>query len=295
MSGFVAALLDPALPFARNALAAGLLSSILFGILGSLVTVKRIASLAGAIAHAVLGGVGLALFLSARGIVPGLPPVAGSLAFAVAAALVIAFVSLKAKEREDTAINAVWAIGMGLGVLFIAKSPGYADPMSYLFGNILLVSGRDIALLAALDAAALLGAILFYPQLVASSFDEEFARTRGTRTNAVFVILLIFVALAVVLLQSFVGIVMVIAMLSLPAGTAGYGARSLAGMMGGAVGLSVLYSTAGLAASWSLDLPSGATVVVIAGAVYLAVSGFRALRGLRASAFGRERGGKAEP
>ncbi len=278
MNGFLGALLDPALPFARNALAAGLLSSVLFGVLGSVVTVRRIASLAGAIAHAVLGGVGLALFLSARGIVPGLPPVAGSLAFALAAALVIALVSLKAKEREDTAINAVWAIGMSLGVLLIAKTPGYADPMSYLFGNILLVSGRDLVLLAVLDAAAIALAWIFYPQLEASSFDAEFARTRGVRVDAVFVVILGFVAIAVVLLQSFVGIVMVIAMLSLPAGTAGYGSRSLGGMMAISVGLSALYSAGGLAASWSLDLPSGATVVAIAGAAYLAVSGLRALR-----------------
>ncbi len=281
MREFLAALADPALPFARNALAAGLLSSVVFGVLGSIVTVKRVASLAGAISHAVLGGVGLALFLSARNIVPGLPPMAGSLAFALAAALVIGLVSIKAKDREDTAINAIWAIGMSMGVLLIHKTPGYADPMSYLFGNILMVSGRDLVLLAILAAAALALAWIFYPQLEASAFDPEFARSRGVGTEAFLMGILIFIALAVVLLQAFVGIVMVIAMLSLPAGTAGYGARSLAGMMAGATVLSALYASAGLAASWSLDLPSGATVVALAGAVYLAASGLRALGGLR--------------
>jgi zinc transport system permease protein len=275
MSDFVAALLDPSLPFIRNALAAGLLSSILFGVLGSMVTVRRIASLAGAVSHAVLGGVGLALFLSVRGVIPGLPPIAGALAFAIVAAALIAAVSLRAKQREDTVINAIWAIGMSLGVLFIAKTPGYIDPMSYLFGNILLVSNADLALLAALDVLVIVATWAFYPQLEAAAFDEEFARTRGARTDLFFLAILAIVAVAIVLLQTFVGIVMVIAMLTLPAGTAGYAAKSLAGMMAGATALSALFSVVGLAASWSADLPAGASVVVIAGAVFLAAAGLR--------------------
>ncbi|HOX31175.1 MAG TPA: metal ABC transporter permease [Spirochaetales bacterium] len=289
MSGFLAALLDPGLPFIRNALAAGLLSSILFGVLGSVVTVKRIAGLAGAVSHAVLGGVGLALFLSVKRIAPGLPPIAGAIAFALVSALLIAWVSLKAKQREDTVINAIWAIGMSLGVLFIAKTPGYIDPMSYLFGNILLVSGRDLLLLAILDALVLAAAWLFYPQLEASAFDEEFARTRGARTDLVFLGILAVVAVAVVLLQTFVGIVMVIAMLTLPAGTAGFRARNLAGMMVGATALSAAFSALGLAASWSADLPAGATVVVIAGASFLAAAGARGA----ARALARGRGARA--
>jgi len=115
-------------PFLRNALFAGLLSAVLFGTIGAVVTVRRIASLAGAISHAVLGGIGLALYLSATGLVSGLPPIAGALVFAVLAAVVIGAVTLRAKQREDTAINAIWAIGMSLGVLFMAKTPGYTDP-----------------------------------------------------------------------------------------------------------------------------------------------------------------------
>lgn len=278
MSGYLSALLDPGLPFVRNALLAGLLSSLLFGTLGAVVTVRRIAGLAGAISHAVLGGIGLAIFLSAKGIAPGLPPIAGALAFALAAAAVIGFVSLRAKQREDTVINAVWAVGMSLGVLFIAKTPGYADPMSYLFGNILLVSTQDLVLLACLDAVVIFLAWRFYPQIEASSFDEEFAKSRGVPTEAVFLAVLAATAVAVVLLQTFVGLVMVIAMLTLPAGTAGYRARSLAGMMAGGAFLSALFSVGGLAASWSLDLPAGAVVVVIAGGVFLAASAVSAAR-----------------
>ncbi len=270
MSDFVSALFNPDLAFLRNALLAGLLSSVLFGTLGAVVTVRRIAGLAGAISHAVLGGIGMALFLSATSLVPWLSPMMGALVFAVVAAAIIGVVSLKAKQREDTVINAIWAIGMSVGVLFMAKTPGYTDPTSYLFGNILLVSGKDLVLLAALDVIVVILAWRFYPQIVASSFDPDFARVRGVATNAFFLVTLTVTAVSVVLLQTFVGIVMVIAMLTLPAGTAGYRSKSLAGMMVGACAYSALFSVAGLATSWKLDVPAGATTVVIAGIAFLA-------------------------
>lgn len=275
---FFSALVDPTMPFVRNAFLAGTLSSILFGVLGSVVTVKRIAGLAGAISHAVLGGIGLALYLSAKNIVPGLSPIVGALVFAVIAAALIGAVSLKAKQREDTVINALWAIGMSIGIVFIAKTPGYVDPMSYLFGNILLVSSSDLVLLGILDVVVIVFAWRYYPQIEASSFDEEFAKTRGVPTDAVFLVLLAVTAVAVVLLQTFVGIVMVIAMLTLPAGTAGYFSKNLAGMMVLATVFSFVFSFAGLAVSWQLDLPSGAIVVLVAGATFLAVSGIRIQR-----------------
>ncbi len=286
MIDFIRALLNPAFPFLRNALAAGLLASVLFGVLGAVVTVKRIAGLAGAISHAVLGGIGMALYLSASGAVPGFSPMAGAVIFAVLSAGIIGLVSLRAKQREDTVINAIWAIGMSIGVLFMAKTPGYTDPTSYLFGNILLISGRDLLLLACLDAAVLFLAWRFYPQLEASAFDDEFAAVRGVPTQAVFLIILSVTAVAVVLLQTFVGIVMVIAMLTLPAGTAGYFSRNLAGMMAAGTLLSAAFSVGGLALGWTLDAPAGAMVVVLAGGVFL---GFAAGRMLTARAARRGR------
>lgn len=288
MNAYLQALFDPAMPFVRNALVAGILSSVLFGTLGAVVTVKRIAGLAGAISHAVLGGIGMALYLSTAGIVPGLPPIVGALVFAILAAAIIGLVSLKAKQREDTVINALWAIGMSVGVLFIAKTPGYADPMSYLFGNILLVSQRDLILLAVLDILVVILAWRFYPQLEASAFDEEFARVRGVHTDAIFFVILAVTATAVVLLQTFVGIVMVIAMLTLPAGTAGFVAKSLAGMMFGGTVLAAVFTAAGLATSWNLDLPAGAVVVVVAGTTFLLVSALRAIGAGRRTSKRRE-------
>lgn len=284
MMNFLEALGNPNMPFVRNALLAGLLSSVLFGILGTIVTVKRIAGLAGAISHAVLGGIGLALFLSTTGRVPGLPPIVGAIIFAILAAVVIGLVSMKAKQREDTVINAIWAIGMSIGVLFMAKTPGYTDPSSYLFGNILLISERDLVLMAVLDILVLLLVWRFYPQLEATSFDDEFSQVRGISTNIVFLILLSVTAIAIVLLQTFVGIVMVIAMLTLPAGTAGFHARNMFGMMLLAWLYATLFSVGGLAAGWTFDLPVGAMVVVFAGAVFLGFSFFGMIMKRRAKA-----------
>ncbi len=269
LAGFFSALVSPDFPFVRNAFFAGVLSSILFGMLGSVVTVKRIASLAGAISHAVLGGIGIALYLSATGKVPNLSPMVGAIVFALLSALLIGTASLKSKQREDTVIQAIWAIGMSIGVLFMAKTPGYSDPSSYLFGNILLISSQDLWLLLGLDVAVIILNWRYYEQIEATAFDEEFAQVRGIPTRVVFLVILAVTAIAVVLLQTFVGIVMVIAMLTLPAGTAGFGAKSLAAMMVASTIYSFIFSTVGLAAGWVFDAPVGAMVVVTAGLFYL--------------------------
>ncbi len=282
MNGFFEVLTNPSIPFVRNALIGSVLAAFLFGILGSLVTVRRIAGLAGAISHTVLGGVGLALFLASRGAPKWISPMFGALVFAILAALLISIVSLKAKQREDTVINALWAIGMSLGVVFLAKTPAYVDPMSYLFGNILLVTGEDLFLLAVLDIVVLLLVGRYYRHIEAASFDEEFAATKGVPVTAVYLVLLLIIAIAIVLLQTFVGIVMVIAMLTLPAGTAGYFSRNLAGMMVNATLLSFAFSVGGLVVSWHFDLPAGAVIVLLSGTVFIAFSAGRMLAGRRA-------------
>jgi zinc transport system permease protein len=277
MQEFFEALLSPDFPFLRNALIAGVLSAILFGTLGSIVTVRRIGSLAGAISHAVLGGIGMALFLSAT-IIPGFPPIIGAFIFSVLSALAIGFVSLKAKQREDTVINAIWVIGMSLGLIFMAKTPGYADPTAWLFGNILLISNTDLILLSILDLIVIVLTWRFYPQIEASSFDAEFARTRGVPVDLIFILLLGVTAAAIVLLQTYIGIMMVIAMLTLPSGCATVFSRSLGGMMLSSCLFSVFFSIFGLINGWLFDLPVGAMTVIIAGFVFLGFSVYRVIR-----------------
>lgn len=270
---FFSAVVD--FPFLRHALAAGALAGIACGVIGSYVVVRRITYIAGAIAHCVLAGLGIARWLQ---VVHGWPvsPQYGAVAAAVVSAIIIGLVSLRAREREDTIIGAVWAVGMAVGILFIAVTPGYhEDLMSYLFGNILLIGGSDLWMMAALDAVVLLLGLGLYPQLEAVCFDEEFARLRGLRVEFYVLLLLVLIALTVVLLVSVVGIVLVIALLTLPAAIAGHFTTTLRGMMAVAAILAVTFTTSGLAVSYAPDLPAGATTIVIAGIAYLAVLTWR--------------------
>lgn len=258
-------------PFLRNALAAGLLASISCGVVGSYVVARRITSVSGAIAHSVLGGLGAARYCQ---VVLGwswFTPFTGAVFAALVSALVIAWVGSVAREREDTAIGAVWALGMAAGLLFISQTPGYSeDLMSYLFGNILMVSHRDLGVMAGLDALVLAIAAAFHRGLVAVSFDEEFASIRGLGVRFHTIVLYCLAAVTVVMLVTVVGIVLVIALLTLPAASASRFTRSLGGMMVLAACLAALVTTSGLALSYEADLSAGPTIILVAGAIYVA-------------------------
>jgi zinc transport system permease protein len=189
-------------------------------------------------------------------------------------------VSLRARQHEDTVIGALWAVGMAAGVLFISKTPGYSqDLMSYLFGSILMVSPSDLWLIAALDLVVVLVGVLFYNQFLAVCFDEEFARVRGTRVEFYYLLLLALTALTVVLLVTVVGVILVIALLTLPVAVAGHFARRLWTMMILASLITIVLTVVGQAIAYSPNLPPGATIVVLAGAVYLVTAvGFRLLK-----------------
>jgi len=284
MVEFFVALGAPQNEFLRLALLAGVLASVACGVMGSYVVSRRITYIAGGIAHCVLGGIGVAGYLNVARGWSWLHPLHGAVVASLLAALVIGLVSMKARQREDTVISALWAIGMAVGILFIYATPGYSvDPMSYLFGNILMVTAKDVWLIAALDAVVLGVGLAFYRRLVAVCFDEEFARLRGIRVQVYYLLLLCLTALTVVALVTVVGIVMVIALLALPAATAGNFSKTLWQMMALATVLSILLTTFGLALSYGPDLPAGATIVALAGGVYLLVAvGVRLKRTLRA-------------
>lgn len=262
--------------FLQYAILTGLLASISCGVIGSYVVTRRISYVAGAISHFVLGGMGLAKYLN---VVYGwnwLQPMHGAMISALVAAGIIALISQRANEREDTAIGALWAIGMAVGIIFISLTPGYnQDLMSYLFGNILMVSVGDLYLIIVLDIMVILSGLLFYNQLLAVCFDAEFAKLRGVNTDLFYLLLLCMTALTVVILVNVVGTVMVIALITLPAAIAGRFTRSLWKMMILAVLFCMLFTLVGLAISYGPNLPAGATIIVLSGLVYLFVTFIR--------------------
>jgi zinc transport system permease protein len=258
--------------FLQYALITGILSSVACGIVGSYVTVRRITYIAGAIAHSVLGGMGAARYLQRNLGWTFLSPIHGAVFAALLSAIIIGMVSLYGKEREDTVLSAVWAIGMAVGIIFITRTTGYnEDLMSYLFGNILMVRRIDLLLIVGLDLLVVAVCFLFYHQLEAICFDEEFARLRGVSVELFYILLLCLTALTIVTLVQVVGIVMVIALLSLPSAAAAFLTRKLWQTILVAIALNVLFMVGGLALSYRPDLPAGATIIILAGVVYLLV------------------------
>ncbi len=266
----------------QRAVATALLASVACGVVGTFVVVRRITYVAGGIAHCVLGGMGAAVFLRAS--YPHqfgwLEPIYGAVVAALIAAAIIGAVSLRFRQREDTVISALWAVGMALGVMLLYLTPGYQqDLMGYLFGSISIVAAKDIWLIAALDVVVVGVSVVFYRQLQAVCFDQEFARTRGLRVDLYYMLLLCLTALTVVLLVTVVGIVMVIALLTLPVAVAGQYARRLWKIMLLSAAISAALSIAGLAISYTPRLPAGATTIILAGATYiLALAAGRLLR-----------------
>ncbi len=269
MTEFVTALFDPNMPFFRYALLTGIFASLPFGVIGTFVVVRRISYIAGAISHCVLGGIGLGLYLEQAKGVTWFGPMQGAVLASLLAAVILALVSRHVRQREDSVIGALWAVGMATGLLFIAKTPGYVDPMSYLFGNILLVSRSDFFFVLALDVVVLGLVGVFFNKFLAVSFDEEFASLRGVHTGWTYLLLLCLTSLTIVLLVRVVGIVMVIALLTLPAAVAGNFSRNILQMMFLAVLFCAVFVVSGLGVSFALDLPSGPIIIIIAAAFYL--------------------------
>ncbi|NIM20177.1 MAG: iron chelate uptake ABC transporter family permease subunit [Candidatus Latescibacteria bacterium] len=271
MSDFLGAIVEHS--FLRNALIAGALASIACGVIGTYVVTRRITLIAGSLAHSVLGGMGAAYYARVAYGWEWLHPLYGAMVAAILAAFIISVARIYAKEREDTVISALWAIGMAIGIMFIFRTPGYkTDLMTYLFGNIVMVDDQAVQLLIWLDILIVTGGLLFYNQLLAVCFDEEFAKLRGVNITFFYTFLLCLTALTIVTLIYVVGIVMVIALMTLPVSVAGRFSTKLWQMMVLAAILSTILTTTGLAISYGPDLPPGATTILLAGTVYVLVN-----------------------
>jgi len=246
--------------FIQNALIAGILVSFAAGIIGSLIVVNRMVFLAGGIAHASYGGIGMAVFF-------GFPIFLGASLFAVGAAILIASLTLHKRHRMDTFIGLIWAVGMAIGVIFIDLTPGYnVDMMSYLFGSILAVSTEDIYFMGILLAVILFVMTFWYRDILAVSYDSEYAALRGVNVKFFYTLILILAALTVVVSIKVVGLILVIAMLTIPVYIAEKLSHSLFSMMFLSGGIATLFTLAGLWFSYTYNLTSGASIILVSAA-----------------------------
>ena len=249
--------------FMQNALMAGLLASLICGVMGTMVVVNRIVFLSGGIAHAAFGGIGLAFFFGWHYLV-------GTIGFSVIAALVMAIITLKAKHRADTIIGVIWAIGMAIGILLLDLTPGYnVDLMSYLFGSILAVPDTDIWLMVGVGAVILAVVIYFYHDYLALSYDEEFAQIRGVKVKTLYILMIVLLALGIVMVIQVVGLILVIALLTIPPYIAEKFSKSLFQMMILSSMLGAFFTVSGLWFSYEFNLTSGASIILVAGIGFL--------------------------
>jgi len=243
--------------FLQNAFFAGILASVVCGIIGVIIVEKKLVMMSGGIAHTSYGGVGL-------GYLMGFEPIIGAFLFSIGAALGIGYIKRKGGARSDVVIGLFWSLGMALGILFIALMPGYPpDLSSYLFGSILAVTKSDLYLTISITLIVTLVIVSLYSYWKAYLFDEEFAFIIGLKTAFMEYLLLVLVAMTVVVLIRVVGIILVLALLTAPAATAGMLTSNLKNRMLYSILFGNVFCMAGLWISYALNIASGAAIVII--------------------------------
>lgn len=257
-------------PLLLSAVIAGLAASVVSGIIGSYVVVKRIGFISGSISHSVLSGIGFCLWLERAKNVEWMNPIYGALVAAIISALILGWIHLYYRQREDSVIAALWAIGMAIGVLFISQTPGFnVELTNFLVGNILWVTPTDLYILFGLDVFILITVACLHKRFLAICFDEEQAQLQGVPVNALYLLLLVLTAVSIVLLIQVVGILLVMTMLTIPAAIANIFTARLSRIMWIAVFLSCIFCMVGTAAAYYLDWPGGATIALVAGIIYV--------------------------
>lgn len=254
--------------FVQNALIATVFVSIACGIVGTLIVVNRMVFIAGGIAHGAYGGLGLAMFF-------GISALFGALGFSILLAILLAYLTYQNNKRVDAIIGAIWAFGMAFGIILIDLTPGYsADLMSYLFGSILSVSSSDLWLifLVALSISILI--VVFYKEFLAVSFDIEFAKLKGVNVKLFYTILIIMTALCIVATIRAVGLILVIALLTIPPYIAEKFCSKLYQMMILSSVFSVIFSILGLILAFLFNITSGAAIILVAALAFLGVESY---------------------
>ena len=252
-------------PFVQRMFLAGLLASIACGIIGTYVVVKRVVFISGGIAHTTFGGIGFAYYLQYLGIV-FIEPLVGALIFALCAAIIMGLPFIRTRLREDSTIGILWVVGMALGVLFLNQVDRseilVQDPVSILFGNVLLIKMQDIYLMFGLLVLIIFVTIFLFKDLHILTFDEEFARISGIKVDLLYMVLMILIALTTVVLIKVVGVILVIAMLTIPAAISNLFTNNLKNMIVLAIIIGCIVTFYGSMMSLNFDLPPGATIVI---------------------------------
>lgn len=268
MTEFITALSSN--PLLLTALFAALAASVVSGIIGSYVVVKRIVFISGSISHSVLSGIGFCLWLERAKGIAWASPLYGALVSGILSALLIGWIHLFYKEREDTVIAALWSIGMAIGVLFISQTPGFnVELTNFLVGNILWVTPQDLYLLLGLDLFIIGIVLTQHKRFLAISFDEKQAQLQGLPVTALYLLLLVLTSITIVLLIQVVGIILVMTMLAIPAAIANLFTSSLSRMIFLAIAISASLCFFGMALAFHLDWPPGATIALLSGTAYV--------------------------
>ncbi len=252
--------------FLQNAFFSAILASIACGIIGTIIIEKQLVMMSGGIAHTAFGGIGLGYYL-------GIEPLIGALGFAVLSALGIRRLQHKTHITPEVVLGMFWALGMALGILFIAFTPGYPpDITSYLFGDILTVSRLDLIITIIMNLIIVSTIVVFFNAFKTYLFDEEFAQVIGLPTALLENIIYVLVALTVVVLIRVVGIMLIIALLTAPPSIARQYTYSLHHTMILSIVLGIIFCLGGLWVSYVMGIPSGAAIIVIAVATYFIIS-----------------------
>lgn len=243
--------------FIQNALIAGILVSIITGIIGSLIVVNKMVFLSGGIAHSAYGGIGLSIYF-------GLPMLLSTSIFSVVVSILIATLTYQKRENLDTIIGLTWAMGMSFGILLVDLTPGYTtDLMSYLFGSILAVNNDDILFMSILLGFIVLILLFFYRDILAVSYDSEYAKLRGIKTKFFYTLILILSALCIVIAIKIVGLILIIALLTIPIYISQRFCNTLFTMMICSGLFSMIFTILGLIISYNFDLSSGPSIILV--------------------------------
>ncbi len=249
--------------FMQHALLIAILASVAAGVIGTFIVVRRMSLISGSIAHTAFGGMGLGYYL-------GINPLFGGVLFSLFSALSIAVLRRKSQYRIDTILSFLWSFGMALGLVFIFLTPGYTtDLFTYLFGNILLVSQIDLFVIVLLDLLILGLVLLFYKAFLSVLFDEEFAETQNIPVLLMNMLLFGLIALTIVATIRVVGIVLMIAILTIPPATAQLFFKRIKCIMIAAIVLTFIATITGLYISYLFDLVTGPIIVLVISLFYL--------------------------